>query len=104
MEKKYAVNDFMTGRLVTVDTQEEAIQLFWDNVVKFIKLQYGNVMYVEMQRDGDIYRAVSDNVDTFLDEKSPLSSQEILQLFNNGEVPISFKIPSIRNSVGDVAG
>lgn len=92
MEKKYAVNDFMNGRIVSVDTQEEAIQLFWENVLKFIKLQYGNIMYFEIEQNNNLYTFKNQNAELLSEQ--PLTMEEILALFNTGEIPISIK-PSI---------
>ena len=89
MENKYAVNDFMSGRIVTANSKEEAIQLFWQNVIKFIKLQYGNTMYFELQQNGNEYIMTSQNADIL--EQTPLTGDEILALFNTGEIPLAIR-------------
>lgn len=94
MEKKYAVNNFMAGTIVMADTQEEAVQLFWQNVLSFIKLQYGNTMYFEVEQNGEAYTFKNQSAEVL--SQSPLTSQEILDLFNNGQIPsaIRLNIPS----------
>lgn len=95
MEKKYAVNNFMTGSVMLVDTKEEAISLFWENVTNFIKVRYGNIMFYELEKTGDDYTSTSNislpNVN--------LTTEQIAALYNNIEIPTSFTTAVVGSSL-----
>jgi hypothetical protein len=77
MIKQYSVYNANTGANVIVDTEEEAIQMFWSNLVKNAKERYGNKIYtiIEKYEDGRIKLYNQDHEELI---EQPKSVEEIL--------------------------
>lgn len=98
MQRKYGVTNLLTGVSVTVNTKEEAVLLFWRNIVDEAKKMYGNSMYMIIDQDdtGRIHIHNQDNTDLI---EYPFTEEQIMTLYNEGT--LSIPIPPDESSAPD---
>lgn len=82
MITKYSVYNANAGVNVLVETEEEAIQIFWSNLVKNAKERYGNKIYtiVEEYEDGTIKLYNQDHEELIEQPKSIQEIQSFIQI------------------------
>jgi hypothetical protein len=78
--EKYGVFNNNTGEYVFVKTKEEALQLFWSNVVKVARVHFHGTAYVTVTQN-------ENNTETWIDD----SGQEIEKLKTSEEIEALIK-------------
>lgn len=100
MTRKYGVTNIATGVSVTVNTKEEAVALFWRNVIDETKKIYGSTMYMIIDQDdtGKIHVYNQDNTDLI---NYQFTEEQIITLYNEGKLSIPVP-PDDQNIPDDV--